>query len=163
MKPITQKKTNERGKSNWKVTLTGGTQTTKYENRNKNIPPRPSQEPQRSDREHKSRTDYNRGTQQETNRDPSKIRSDLDKPMRIQTSHNWERAETTREEARICKRKCLLWCLSELPPSTTWCLQVNIQRHGETCKYGLWKKIAPRLNNTEDGSTTCHVLTEGLK
>ena len=70
MKPITQKKTNERGKSNWKVTLTGRTQTTKYENGNKNIPPRPSLEPQRSDREHKSRTDYNRGTQQETNCDP---------------------------------------------------------------------------------------------
>ena len=84
MKPIAQKPDKHK-QSRQKVIVTGGAHATEYENRKENITPWSSQErkkgtPTRSDREHRSRTDYDRGTQREPKHDRSRIRSDRNTP-----------------------------------------------------------------------------------
>ena len=121
------------------VTVTGGAHVTKYQNRKDTIPrssyerrkgtlmrsdcdqksrtdyDRGTQREPRSDCEQRSRTDYNRGTQREPERDRSRTRSEHNTPMRIQTDHGRERAESTKERAQMRRRRHLMLSLANIP------------------------------------------------
>ena len=103
MKPIAQKKPNERGKNNRKITLTGKTQTTKCKKQNENIPPGSSQE----------REDPQQGLTANTKAEPTTT----GEPNQNSTLIDPKSGATVTE-------------LCEFRPTTTRFLRVNIQRHG---------------------------------